>query len=33
VALTDATEGFLRTAAQALELEINQVTLGDTARK
>jgi len=33
VTLTDATEGFLRTAAQALELEINQVTLGDTARK
>ena len=27
VALTDATEGFLRTAAQALQLEISQVTL------
>ena len=27
VALTDATEGFLRTAAQALQLEICQVTL------
>jgi glutamate racemase len=27
VALTDATEGFLRTAAQALELEINEITL------
>jgi glutamate racemase len=27
VALTDATEGFLRTAAQALDLEISDVAL------